>query len=243
MNKKLLLFIPTLLLVVSCSTTKPQPVSSEQESNIPSSVSNSSEESEELSSEESSESSSIEEQYDILEKQFVFKDTFASNNYGIADTEQKTADFLAKLNQIAEIDDLFTDISVTKCFFNIYGQQTDKYTFVLGSSSALGTISLTAKYDISQISVLAQPYNKYVAYTETWNIDGSVEDPASLTIKTPVTSGQELYFGEAEYHSSGEPGTCGFNHTVDKPTNSFTIEGLNHRTLIHRLTVKFKVPK
>lgn len=242
MNKKLLVLIPALLLVVSCSATKPQPVSSEQESITPSSVIPNSEQSEESSEEESVMSSSIEDDYEILEKQFVFKDTFASNNYGIDDTAQKTAEFMAKLNQMAEIDDLFTDISVTKCFFNIYGSES-KYTFVLGSSSSLGKISLTAKYDIAQISILAQPYNKYVAYNSTWNVDGSVNDPASLRIKTPVTSGQELPFGENEYRDGEEPGVCGFNHTIDGSTQSFTIEGLNYRSLIHRLTIKFKVPK
>ena len=53
MNKKLFVLIPALLLVVSCSNTKPQPVSSEQESITPSSVIPSSEQSEESSEEKS----------------------------------------------------------------------------------------------------------------------------------------------------------------------------------------------
>lgn len=242
MNKKLFILVPALLLVVSCSNPKSQPASSEQESEIPSSAIPSSEQSEELSSEESSESISEEEQYDILEKQFVFKDTFATNNYGIDDTEQKTAEFLAKLNQIAEIDDLFTDISVTKCFFNIYGEES-KYTFVLGSSSALGTISLTAKYDIASISLLAQPYNKYVSYNSTWNVDGSVSDPAKFRIDTPNTFGQEFSFDEHNYVDGEAPHESGFNQNINESTKTFTIKGLKYRTLINRLTVKFKVPK
>ncbi len=219
MNKKILVLVPFLLLTVGCNTKKETPTSIDSGTSFDSSES--------INSDESSSSEPI---YTLFDKVFTFKDgIYANKNFGIDDTDANKAAFLDNLNTEAGTE-MFTSLSVEKCFFNIYGEETNKYTMVVGSQKALGKMTLNSSYDIVKVKASVQAYNKYISYNDSWSIDPEVE--FSLMDET---------FDLSDTIKENEAPEIVTKEVNVGHTNKLTINGLSGRFFLHQLTVTYRI--
>ena len=240
MNKRLLLVIPLVFCLASCMEEKQTPslddndlIPSEsviEDSEDSSSETSSSEEvsSSEVSSEQESSSS---EEIQLGTKTFDFHDSkYATTNYGVGDSDGNKAKFINALNQDAG-EEFFADITVNSCFFNVYGNVTNSYTLVLGSSSQDGNMTIKANYEIYEIRVNVQLYNKYIEYSHSWNV----------TTFSKLTINGSNYSLTAQ--ADEEPEIVEKIATLSTSDNKVKLASSGGRILIHSMMVTYKIPE
>ena len=180
--KKYLVPLLLVALLVSCNhkSSSGKQVSSDISSTLASSeISSSAEETSNTTSESSSSASSsksftlnssIQEPLGIRKKTVTFRDGGFTNSS--LEKEESQKQFVDWFNGL---DDVLTSINYEGyAQLNYVGDKKDSNRFttlILGSQNDAGKIKFNLKYDIIQLKVVVQPYTKYVAFTNTYNID------------------------------------------------------------------------
>ena len=117
---------------------------------------------------------------------------------------------------------------------NYIGNTSDSWRFstlILGSSSKVGSITFNFNFHVTQVKIVVQPYTKYIAYTDTYNIDRSAtflfdEEEYDLSV-------DESYVGETEKVT--------LNCAPNPEQNKFTIASKNEgqRVFVHSFELTY----
>ena len=118
---------------------------------------------------------------------------------------------------------------------NYIGNQNDTWRFstlILGSQSSNGKITFNLNVQALSVKVVVQPYTKYIAYTNSYNVD---------TNATFLVDSQE-YDLSLEEGYSGETENVTIEHTFgENPVSSFSISNKDakQRVFVHSLDITY----
>ena len=117
---------------------------------------------------------------------------------------------------------------------NYIGNKSDSWRFstlILGASSKVGAITFNFNVHVTQVKIVVQPYTKYIAYTDTYNIDRNAtflfdNEEYDLSV-------DESYVGETEKVT--------LNCAPNPEQNKFTIASKNEgqRVFVHSFELTY----
>ena len=117
---------------------------------------------------------------------------------------------------------------------NYIGNKSDSWRFstlILGASSKVGSITFNFNVHVTQVKIVVQPYTKYIAYTDTYNIDRNAtflfdNEEYDLSV-------DESYVGETEKVT--------INCAPNPEQNKFTIASKNEgqRVFVHSFELTY----
>lgn len=118
---------------------------------------------------------------------------------------------------------------------NYIGNQNDSWRFstlILGSQSSNGKITFNLNIQALSVKVVVQPYTKYIAYSDSYNVD---------TNATFLVDSQE-YDLSLEEGYTGETENVTIEHTFgENPVSSFSISNKDakQRVFVHSLDITY----
>lgn len=111
----------------------------------------------------------------------------------------------------------------------------DFHTLCLGSGSTNGLLNFKFNYLLAKVTLQLQAYNKYVAYTDTWNIDQesvlTVNGNNTIDLSTTITDQEPpVHTIDITFESK------------DKVQNlKFENDAAQHRVFIHQIDITYLV--
>lgn len=182
--KKFLFPILIAVLLSSCGKTAPtsSQESKETEDNSIASISSSEEETtssnetisssneESLSSSEETVTSSSEQTpVGVSKKTVTFYNGGFTGSLDLTVTQTNFVNWFNGDNPI--LDSVGLDGYAQVNYIGNEGESTRFSTLTLGSQSKTGALSFNFNVDVTYVKVTVQAYSKYIAYTDTWNVD------------------------------------------------------------------------
>ncbi len=157
---------------------------------------------------------------------YVFENANISGGSNLENTTPKTS-FNAFMNNDTEAYQSFTSSNV---YYQPYGTG-EKTTLCVGTSSYGGEITFNFKQIIMKITFVIQAYNKYVAYSSSWNVDTD----AQIDVMTE-------HYDLSTEDTSKEPEKISKEINLDGLTSiTFSNNGDHQRVFIHSLTIEYNI--
>ena len=124
---------------------------------------------------------------------------------------------------------------------NYIGNEKDSWRFstlILGSNNSDGGIRFNLKYDALSIKVVVQPYTKYIAYSDSYNVD---------TNATFIIDGNEYDLSlEDGYHGETETTTIEYSFGIEGSANEYVSpffrianKEAGQRVFVHSLEITY----